>query len=918
MSRLHVRSTCLVTELTTILCALDTQHLENTAVIFPTNRLGIACLARLAQQKKVFVPPLVTTLDGFLAKLSGDVALSVSDDLQAELILQALLTTGDFKYLKAGFSHEINELFTSLISHDLSTDFASLLQQKIAADPFLSSTASKHQKEKVMELQKLFSLFQTKLAENQQTTNALARYHLLQNIDVATVTAYFHHIYVVGFTSVIPICQTFLQALARQQNVTFYFTAVTTSAPSNPVKELIASLPVPVSSSQTAAATTANVNVISFPSPLTEVIYALHKAETLRKENCPAEIAIVLSRDHYYLPYLLTVSDLFAFEMNLAIPIPLALTPAGSFLQALSRYVLDAYQVPAAIDLVSHPLFPISGNRDQIITELSTVHVSGYGKLARRLKSENAQQALDVIAKMLQKFTHVQSFPAQLECLQELLDKLRLTVWGREQHLETKSIEDIYNFLSSIKYPNNKASPREFWQFVAEKFLTLKLRRIGEPLAGVQILSLPEIRAMPFKHIIVLGCSEGFFPKSLPKDTVLSDKMKTSIGLGGWQQLEALEDVTFNSLLQQKCHLDLCYSAAGRSRFVEKILRQPNVSEKSYSSYDLQQMLPRRKLPHIEKKAASLLDVNKFYRHFSASSSENFIRCPLRFLLTQLKITPLELRSDANYLEQGNDLHKVIEIFSKSDIYQKICHEVHDEQEKVTALTDLLNTITGDFAVLTADVTLATHLRLFAWPRLAEFVTRRTAIDQYREEFEYEFHLPPATTWFDAPYELSCKIDHFQISNEHLLILDYKRKTLPEDKEIKNAIAMQLIFYAYALNLHLEITAQKSRLSDTIVGYYSIMNGEFIPIAGGENVDPDFLSRYFPSKKQKFLGLEEQLEKMQKLLSFRYDTLKQQDFYPSLDPSFCSTCQFEGICRKEDPAYQQKISTPLAEFVERL
>ena len=88
--------------------------------------------------------------------------------------------------------------------------------------------------------------------------------------------------------------------------------------------------------------------------------------------------------------------------------------------------------------------------------------------------------------------------------------------------------------------------------------LNAEIRTKGEPLYGVQIVSLDEARHYPFEHVFILGCNEGSFPKPLPKDELVDNYLKLQIDLPGWEYLEKMEDQTFYMLERRIPYLYLC------------------------------------------------------------------------------------------------------------------------------------------------------------------------------------------------------------------------------------------------------------------------------------------------------------------------------------------------------------------------
>ena len=150
------------------------------------------------------------------------------------------------------------------------------------------------------------------------------------------------------------------------------------------------------------------------------------------------------------------------------------------------------------------------------------------------------------------------------------------------------------------------------------------------------------------------------------------------------------------------------------------------------------------------------------------------------------------------------------------------------------------------------------------------------------------------------------KVDHIHADREHLLLLDYKRKSLPANKELDAAIAMQLAFYAYALACEQQVAGTSTRLATMVTGYYSILDGEFTLVACGADIGADFLRERFNfTAKKKARSLETLVEKMHDLLTFRSG---HPDIHTTADPSFCGGCRFDNLCRKNDPALQEQIA----------
>lgn len=882
-----------VDELVAVLLSLTDDQLANSAVILPTKRLGRYLLARLAEAKGGLVPPEVTTIDGFVHQET--VGHPTVDDLHIELLIETLIAEHDFEYLRQGFAHEIKQIFNDLITCDRE-NFVELLNKKLTTDQHLADRDIDKMQKKFSELELLLAEVKQQLTTDRLTSHFFAHQQALQQFQFDSNN--FYRIYIAAFTSVKQDDEQFFQTLAGQDNVSFYLQEIPTSTTTNPTRDLLTKLNI---SWQSPPSITdrAEVAIVELSSPLAEVLYSLQNSQQLIDDGVSAkDIALIVTNDSHYLPHLLATIDRYNFSKNLALPIPLTLTTSGMFMQALANFCCQEYQVPATIDLSYHA-WSDSQPDNEAINEINDIYARGIGKLQTLAKGEPSKQLLTKFTELSKRFSYG-NFQQRLEQLQklftELLKKIPHNVY------ETTSIEAIQHFLNKLANSSlgkQKITTRDFWQFVQSKFLNLTLRRNGEPLAGVQILSLPEVRGMPFQHIFVLGCREGDFPKSLPRDVLLSDKLKKSIGLTSWQRLEAMEDVTFNSLLARPAKLTLCHSSETPSRFIEKLRYQRNLEPQTPPVLE-------KIFPTITDNYQQIISETQIDRHWftekavSASSIGHFIRCPMHFLLRKSQIASRDFHRQRPPHEQGNMLHNIIDKFAGHPRYREACRR-RDHKTLTELLDELSKDLTRD------DRSLALHLRHYSWPRLAEFSQQKATASHWNEQREFEFEVDNETRWFPKPYRLFCRIDSIVTTYDYVLIVDYKSKMLPTSKE--QQVSPQLPFYAYALEQYFIANGYPQRIGDMVVAYYSVLDGKLNVVAQGANVNAQLIKQQFAKKIYRpKKSLEQLIDEMHKLIAFRQQSLTERNFYPYADPSQCGTCQFDSICRKNDHRYRPTIN----------
>ncbi|RZA10406.1 MAG: hypothetical protein EOP10_34815, partial [Proteobacteria bacterium] len=234
-----------------------------------------------------------------------------------------------------------------------------------------------------------------------------------------------------------------------------------------------------------------------------------------------------------------------------------------------------------------------------------------------------------------------------------------------------QSSQELYeDFTASLKASGSRQplmSGQSFWDLVEGHLLKGSVRGTGEPLSGLQIMSLSEARYFPFDLAIILGCHEGCFPKALPQDELLDNYLKKKVGLPGWEMLEAMEDQTFHLLKARLPNLILLRSSRlgeeqlVRSRFTEALLAKNQLEETvlpTAEDFEAIELSPLADEGQIE----AWLDFST--GRISASRLDKLLHCPYSFLLDSLGIQSEASRTDeADTRREGEWLHSVLQSF---------------------------------------------------------------------------------------------------------------------------------------------------------------------------------------------------------------------------------------------------------------
>ena len=210
--------------------------------------------------------------------------------------------------------------------------------------------------------------------------------------------------------------------------------------------------------------------------------------------------------------------------------------------------------------------------------------------------------------------------------------------------------------------------------FINEKIDLLDLSFRGERSSGVQVMGLLETRALDFDHVVMLSVNEGVLPSGNRDNSLILYEIKKIFNLSTYEQNDAIYGYHFFHLLQRASDIHLIYNAdssdevAEESRFIKQIFfkkkklglenlvfEQVVLPPRASGGGDVRQPLA---IANTEK-AREFLE--KF--HFSASSLNTYINCPLQFYLKFVAGIFPEEEIDENVEQSiiGLVVHKALE-----------------------------------------------------------------------------------------------------------------------------------------------------------------------------------------------------------------------------------------------------------------
>ncbi|RZA25993.1 MAG: PD-(D/E)XK nuclease family protein [Proteobacteria bacterium] len=920
---------CLVEHVTKSLSALTTETLRRTLLIIPTQRLGTALLVRLLETRAALIPPEILTMESLIRSRpmqeSADALYATAHDATIDLLLRARLEEHPYKHLKLGHERELRLLYGELFDHELRYEGLENLKTTIADDIYKNDAHLGSLYDRALEIEAVFDYLDHALEELKlrARTHSLSEDAKLLSRDWVQSSAHYEKIVLLGFTSMAKSWQILLPELLADDRVSFWLSeAPKLYHAQSPLKSLIETMEALHPQIVREKPLTTEIKAFSCflaPSIRDEVLWAQKIVnEAIGKGFSSAKIGILVTDERLYGTAIRSAFEQAPLETNIALPESWGGTLAGRHLSAILQFWRERQSLPSLLAFMDHPLTKVQWPEPDTLKRLRAGLMragvpSGLDATRLELKEE-FQKEFERLALFLRplRLDQVLSLTQWLERLDETV--ATFGYWesfvGRDI---LQSSQELYeDFTASLKASGSRQplmSGQSFWDMVESHLLKGSVRGTGEPLSGLQIMSLSEARYFPFDLAIILGCHEGCFPKALPQDELLDNYLKKKVGLPGWEMLEAMEDQTFHLLKARLPNLILLRSSRlgeeqlVRSRFTEALLAKSQLEEtvlptaEDFSSIDVSPLAD-------EGQIESWLDYST--GRISASRLDKLLHCPYSFLLDSLGIQSEASRTDdADTRREGEWLHSVLQSFitgkgPKGKIAEPFHRtDISEEQaiERINAITDAM--VPMDLR----ESALLHHLKAYSWPRYIQHLYRSVDADKSLREFNFGQTYSEVTVKVrGTTRELHGRIDALDFSSQWTFVTDFKRRTIPSQDKSKKGMNAQLSLYALALQQRSPVKP----VTPLVLGYWNIYEGKWTAHGLDEVNRTLLLAGELCTKNTPTIPV--MIESLLQSWEWREnEVLSTGRFYA--DPGDqCKHCDYAGLCRKDDPRVKDRIA----------
>ncbi|MFW7380793.1 MAG: PD-(D/E)XK nuclease family protein [Oligoflexus sp.] len=942
---------CLVTALIQELVKITNEELQRMILVVPTQRLASYILSQVARKRGAFLPPEINTLENLLSKEAARLhPLRIATDGMVEFLLGQKLKQEHYEQVRSGHERELRLILGELYDQRVRHSALPALHQCLAEDIYKNDTHIGSLHQRAAEIEKLLAELEAQLelrglavrsriyAETMEQVAEIWKANLPQQKD---------RMILCGYTSMAPSWHPLLETLCQREDVMIWLMEQPDiyhrSSPLLELNQFIRQFRSPTYYSKPLVQTKKKtIQILETSSPYQECRAVVKLCQELILQGQDASrLAILVTSEGDYQKYLRSLLKQAEVPCNIALSFPLRDVAIGRWIKLLYELSSKDFHISRLLAWCHLPItsqwwqgrFPDTDFEYQQIAEFLSLKkmIGSWQQLLQETKESAFAELFQSIYQTLQPWLYSEDKSLQ----QRFLDwEILLTEFAVESHMEDsykEAIGEAFQSFASFRdellaHGNWLLNLKDFWTLIDEHFLSADIRSIGEPLSGLQVLSLAESRLFPFDTIFLIGCNEGTFPKALPQDELLDDYLKKKMGLPGWEALESMEDQTFHLLKERIPQLILsrCLFRGRepqvRSRFIEKLITEDDVIIISISSQS--DLLKPPPAEHMEK-AISLKQVSegilpippaKLCQGVSASALEKLQRCPYRFLLDRLGIRdhkPLPFDDDTRV--EGEWLHGVLEAFFTGTYanikYMAPLHEVSRKFDSQLCMDRLLvlTTMIGPKEITRTP--LYYQLSRHSWPafiqhlqRLYENQWQALTKGQREASFGQSNCIYQANLLLnDSERHLLGRIDSIDFTDGLIIITDYKRRTIPDKKSIITGLSPQLAFYYIALSQQAGVNKDMIML-----GYWNVIQGEWAPIAAGKLAKEEALQRGLLKKNARILDLGAIQSATEKLWQWReQDIIAQQRYYA--DPSECGLCDYENVCRRQESTQNQRI-----------
>jgi hypothetical protein len=465
-------------------------------------------------------------------------------------------------------------------------------------------------------------------------------------------------------------------------------------------------------SSHTTVSNVKRIELIGVPSAVGQTKHVHSILNDLYPKSESAEqwlnTALVLPNESLLIPLLKCIPEQIK-DINITMGLPISSTPVISFIDCILELQKHnrksknntSFYFQSVLDVINHQFISLLYNDDLqwIRTEILTKNMFFVDESI--LKRNHLFELI---------FCIQNSTFSLIEYLNEILLELQKR-WHsiREQHsshdIECDFLYQVYLSLNRLKDVIDQVqfelTVETLIKLIKQLLNGLSIPFLGEPLNGLQIMGVLEVRGLDFDTIIITSFNEGVFPQKINSQSFIPYNLRKGFELPTFEQQDAITSYNFYRLIDKAKNIYLIYDTRSEKGNNGEISRYFNQLKYHYKfeivhksiSYDLNfsQNTPIQinKSDEVLAKLELFCDAETKSKALSSSAINTYIDCGLKFYLQYVV-----------NIGQEEEINETIESNTFGILYHAVLEYIYEEYKgKMVTVDDLKQIIKSDYLI---------------------------------------------------------------------------------------------------------------------------------------------------------------------------------------------------------------------------
>ncbi|MDP5075031.1 MAG: exodeoxyribonuclease V subunit gamma [Flavobacteriales bacterium] len=326
----------------------------------------------------------------------------------------------------------------------------------------------------------------------------------------------------------------------------------------------------------------------------------------------------------------------------------------------------------------------------------------------------------------------------------------------------------------------------------------------GEPLEGLQVLSMVETRAVDFKHVIIVGANDEQFPGNGRAQSLIPFDLRKAFELPSPEEREGTIAYSFYRLLQRAEDVRMLYHTLSSDYKMTEPSRYLLQIEQELTGYGNRTFVRYEDFEHSNKflqTGEEEIVANEFSTKrihdlleygISPSAINKFMRCPLdfyyRYVVGLGEVESLEENMEASTF--GSIVHDVLETLYKRYVGKTMRDEDFNGFKLDTLIDEAIHRLyNSNFELAGFDIIMRRIVH-----RMIEVVLEHDQL-KFSEarangeerivngvEVELKADLPMDKIGVNIPASVRGKADRVDEQNGNFMVLDYKTGSVKTDE----------------------------------------------------------------------------------------------------------------------------------------